>query len=111
MTPDVYGAWMAAGNNLQTVGAWLAGDGAWVPIAAVAAVIVWRTWRIRPRDDYRSRNDQRQAAEATACAPHPEPGQPGTDTRLYLAAVAIYDDCEELDRLRDAIEQHRKETP
>jgi hypothetical protein len=39
----------------------------------------------------------------------PEPRQPGTDVGLYLDCVAIYSDCNDLDRLRDAIDQHRKE--
>ena len=109
MSADLYAAWLTAGDNLQSVGAWLAGDGAWVPIFAVAAVIVWRIWRIRPRDDYRTRNDRTAARRATS-GPRPEPGQPGTDVGLYLDCVAVYGDCDDLDRLR-AIDQHRKEKP
>ena len=78
MTPDLYAAWLTAGDNLQSVGAWLADDGAWVPIFAVAAVIVWRIWRIRPRDDYRTRNDRTAAWRATS-RPRSEPGVPGTN--------------------------------
>lgn len=85
MNPDVYGAWLAAGVAL--------------------AVIVWAWW---PRDDYRSRND-RVAAQRAARFGLGEDQEPGTDIGLYLAAVAAYDDCDDLDRLRDAIEQHRKE--
>ncbi|MFJ9012285.1 hypothetical protein [Streptomyces canus] len=110
MNPNLYGAWLTAGNRLQPVGAWLAGDGAWVPVLAVAAVIVAAVWRIRPRDDYRSRNDRVAAQRAARLGPG-EDQEPGTDIGLYLDAVAIYDDCEELDRLRDAINQHRKEKP
>jgi hypothetical protein len=108
VNPDLYGAWLAAGNNLQPIGEWLLGDGAWVPVLAVAAVIIWRTWRARPRDDYRSRNDQ-VAAERAARLGLGEDQEPGTDIGLYLDCVAIYDDCDDLDRLREAINQHRKE--
>ncbi|MFL6096125.1 MAG: hypothetical protein ACJ71Y_11805 [Blastococcus sp.] len=78
MSDDLYAAWLTAGDRLQPVGAWLAGDGAWVPIFAVAAVIIWRIWRIRPRDDYRTRNDRTAARRATS-GPRPEPGVPGTN--------------------------------
>ncbi|MET8081854.1 hypothetical protein [Streptomyces sp. NPDC005303] len=89
MNPDLYSAWLAAGDRLQPVGAWLAGDGAWVPIAAVAAVIVWRTWRIRPRDDYRSRNDRRQAAWLAFCEDRPEPAEPGSNDDDLLTCLHI----------------------
>ncbi|MFJ4932363.1 hypothetical protein ACIP8U_00630 [Streptomyces pseudovenezuelae] len=101
MSPDVYAAF-------RTAGAWLAGH--WTGLGAaglavtVLTVLVWAWW---PRDDYRSRNDRRQAAWATAREPRPEPAEPGTDIGLYPDCVAIYSDCEELDRLRDAINQHR----
>jgi hypothetical protein len=109
VSADLYAAWLTAGDNLQPVGAWLASDGAWVPIFAVAAVIIWRIWRIRPRDDYRTRNDRTAAWRAT-CEPRPEPGAPGNDFGLYLDCLAVYGDCDDLDRLR-AIDQHRKEKP
>ena len=78
MSPDLYAAWLTAGDNLQSVGAWLAGDGAWVPIFALAAaVLLVVCWALRG-DDYRTRND-RTAARRASSGPRPEPGQPGTN--------------------------------
>lgn len=68
----------------------------------------FRAWR---HDDYRTRNDRRQAWLTTSGSERPEPAAPGTDSALYLNCIAIYGDCQELDRLRDAIDQHRKEQP
>lgn len=51
VTPDVYAAWLTAGNNLQPVGRWLAGGGAWIPILAVAAVLIWRIRQAARRVD------------------------------------------------------------
>jgi hypothetical protein len=76
-------------------------------IAVVAAAVIGWAWR-RPRDDYRSRNDRREARRAAQVGLGEEQ-EPGTDVRLYLDCVAAYDDCDDLDRLRDAINQHRKE--
>lgn len=67
---------------------------------------LWRTLRA---DDYRSSNDRKQAAWMAVCGPRPEPAEPGVDVGLYLDCVAIYSDCDDLDRLRDTINQHRKE--
>lgn len=105
MTPDLYGAWLAAGDRLQPAGAWLAG---WWPLLAAALLLTVIGWALWPaRGDYRSRNDQAAAWAAVDVGARPEPGQPGVDAGLYLDCVAIYGDCDDLDRLRDAIEQHR----
>jgi hypothetical protein len=106
VSPDVYGAWLTAGNNLQPAGAWLAD---WWPFLTGTAVLAVIGWAFLPtRSDYRSRNDISAAARVTGFQERPEPGQPGSNVGLYLDCVAIYSDCEELDRLRDAINQHRK---
>jgi hypothetical protein len=95
MNPDLYGAWLTAGNNLQPVGAWIGANWIWLAAAALAAGFAW--WALRR--ELRAANDQ-----VTAILTN----QPGTDVGLYLDCVAAYDDCDELDRLRDAIDQHRK---
>lgn len=42
MTADMYAAWLTAGNNLQPIGAWLAGNWMWlVPALAAAVFAVW----------------------------------------------------------------------
>lgn len=101
MTPDLYDTWHTAGDWVLTYWPWLAAaGGVLAAIVAVACAV---------SGDYRSHNDRR-AAWLTVCdAPRPEPGQPGTDVGLYLDCVAIYSDCDELDRLRNAINQHGKE--
>jgi hypothetical protein len=102
MNPDLYGAWLTAGNNLQPVGAWLGGNWIWLAAAVVAAGFAW--WVLR--------RELRAAGERVAAILADQPQrQPGTDAGLYLDCVAIYSDCDELDRLRDAIDQHREENP
>ena len=51
-TPDVYGAWLTAGNNLQHASGWAAGHWMWLVVAAavLAAAI---THRIRARHTVR----------------------------------------------------------
>lgn len=99
MTPDLYAAWLTAGDRLQPVGAWLAGGGAWAPILTVAAVLVWRIRRAARKVD-------RILGE-----PAKRETKPGRDSDLLLDCIAIYGDSDDLDRLRDAINQHRKENP
>ncbi|MEU1273056.1 hypothetical protein [Streptomyces sp. NPDC005799] len=106
-TADLYAAWLTAGDRLQAIGAWLAGDGAWLPLLVVAAVVIAGIWWHRPRDDYRTRNDQASAAQA-ARRDLGEVQKPGTNHGLYLDCLAVYGDCEELDRLRNAIRDHQK---
>jgi hypothetical protein len=103
VNPDLYAAF-------RTAAVWLAGH--WTGLAALGLAVTALTvvaWVLWPRDDYRTRNDQRTAAWTTASEPRPEPAEPGTDIGLYLDCVAIYADGEELDRLRNAINQHRTE--
>lgn len=111
MSPDLYDAWVTAGLNLQPIGAWVAGNWDWLAITVAAVFAVWAIRRSLPHgDDYRSRNDQRGAWRAT-CDPRPEPAQPGADDGLLLDCIAVYGDCADLQRLRRAIEQTRKEKP
>jgi hypothetical protein len=100
MNPDLYGAWLTASNNLQPVGAWIGRNWIWLGAVLVAAGIAW--WALRR--ELRGAGDQVAAILA-------DQRQPGTDAGLYLDCVAIYSDCDQLDRLRDAIDQHRKEKP
>jgi hypothetical protein len=106
VTPDLYGAWLTAGSNLQPVGAWIGGHWVWLAVAASAVFSAW-VWLDAILDDHRTRNDHRTLRAAAYDASSPEPPQPGTDIGLYLACVAAFNDCDELDRLRDAINQHR----
>lgn len=106
MNPDLYGAWLTAGNNLQPVGAWIGRNWAWLAAAALAAGFAW--WALRR--ELRGASDQVGAILADQPQRQPEQ-QPGTDAGLYLKCVAIYGDCDDLDRLRDASDQHRKEKP
>jgi hypothetical protein len=104
VSADVYAAWLTAGDRLQPAGDWLAGNWHW--LAPVAAAAMFAAWAIR--------RCLRDANETVAdihadFSDQPEPRQPGTDVGLYLDCVAIYSDCNDLDRLRDAIDQHRKE--
>lgn len=104
MTPDLYGAWHTAGD-------WVIAHWPHLAAAATVAAFAWAVTRFirRGHDDYRTSNDRAAADRIVAVEPRPEPGMPGKDDGLYLDCVAIYGDCEELDRLRHAIDQHRKE--
>jgi hypothetical protein len=111
VNPDLHGALLTVGNNLQPAGHWLAGNWDWLAITVAATFATWAIWKSLPHgDDYRTRNDRVAAGRITRSGPRPEPGEPGRDAGLYLDCVAIYGDCEGLDRLRDAIDQHRKDT-
>lgn len=104
MNPDLYGAWLTAGD-------WAATHWPYLATAAAVAATAWAVTRFIRRgcDDYRTCNDRAAADRIVAVEPRPEPAAPGKDDGLYLDCVAIYGDCEELDRLRHAIDQHRKE--
>lgn len=45
MTPDLYGTWLTAGNNLQLIGDWLAAH--WPGLTASAAALTFAAWAIR----------------------------------------------------------------
>lgn len=111
MTHDLYTAWLTAGDRLQPAGDWIATNWPWLLALSVACFAVWAIRRGWLGDDYRTRNDKRQAWLAACEGPRPEPADPGSDTGLYLACIAAYGDCDDLDRLRDAIRQHREEDP
>jgi hypothetical protein len=102
VSADLYAAWLTAGDRLQPVGAWIVGNWPW--LAPVAAAAVFAAWAIRRC--LRDASD-RVTAILADLDDRPELPQPGNDVGLYLDCVAIYDDCADLDRLRDAIDQHR----
>ena len=101
-TPDLYAAWLAAGNRLQPIVGWIVGH--WWLLPTLAAV-AFAAWSIR-----RSLRDASRRVD-DILTDRAEPAEPGRDVRLYLDCVAIYDDCDELDRLRAVVDQHRKENP
>jgi len=101
MNPDLYGAWLTAGNNLQPLGDWLIGHWIGLTAAAVAAGAAW--WALRKA----SRQVDRILRD--------EPAEPDTewgvrDELLLDAHLAQYGPAG-LQRLRDAIEQTRKDMP
>ncbi|MFI6560344.1 hypothetical protein [Streptomyces sp. NPDC050534] len=60
-TPDVYAAWLTAGNNLQPVGAWLGNN--WPNVAIAAGLLAFAVWSINRAisDDDTRPYDPRQA--------------------------------------------------
>ena len=92
MTPDLYAAWLTAGDRLQPVVAWATANwnalAAFTAAALLLAVIAWAGCG----DDYRTRNDRRAASWA-AVDGRPEPGEPGSNDddlrtcQLILAAT------------------------
>ncbi|MCX4809052.1 hypothetical protein OG601_47040 [Streptomyces sp. NBC_01239] len=95
MNPDLYAAWLTAGNNLQPVGAWIGRNWIWLAAAVVAAGVAW--WALR------------RANQQVADALRDEPDDKwGVRSELHLDAhLATYDEAG-LQKLRDAIDQHRK---
>lgn len=45
MNPDLYGAWLEAGNNLQPYGAWIAAHWIWLAVAASFLAIAFHILR------------------------------------------------------------------
>lgn len=110
---DAYSGFITAGNTVQPVGDWLDAHWSWLTIPAA---LIFAAWAIRRHirrglDDYRTINDRVMADRYADERPTPELQQPGTDPALLLDCIAVYGDSHELDRLRDAINQHRKENP
>lgn len=85
MSPDVYAAF-------RTAAAWLAGH--WTGLAALGLAVTALTvvaWVLWPRDDYRTRNDQRAARRLLDDNPPNHETQPGTnddDLRTCLHILA-----------------------
>jgi hypothetical protein len=104
MNPDLYGAWLTAGNNLQPVGAWLGRNWIWLGAAVMAAGIAW--WALRR--ELRAAGDQ---VTAILAEPATQNTDWGTDDELLLDAYLTYYGNGGLQKLRDAIDQHRKEKP
>lgn len=97
MTPDLYDAWLTAGNNLQPIGDWLAANWGWITGILAGVLAAWALARhIRNGlDDYRTINDRAAADRITHSEDRPEPGTPGADTDLLAQCHAI---CPELAR-------------
>lgn len=75
------------------------------PRRLLAALTAWR------RDDYRTRNDRIAAWRILRLDPPAVETQPGRDIDALLDALLAYHGPAGLNRLRDAIHQHRKENP
>ena len=109
MTPDLYDAWLTAGNNLQPIGDWVAAH--WLPLATLVATLAFAIWvlrRIARGTDYRTRNDRLMADRYARYRPTPEQQQPGHDHQLYLDCIAVYGEHPGINRLLNDI---RKEKP
>jgi len=86
-------------NYLITAGLFVAG-------------LAFTAWQIRRGEHAdRNRRDRAMAHRYTRFNPTPERQQPGTDPALLLDCIAVYGDCDELNRLRNTLNQHRKEKP
>lgn len=84
MNPDLYGAWLTAGAWLAAHWTGLAAYGIGIAALTAVACALWPG-----SDDYRTRNDRRQAAWTVACEPRPEPDLPGVDDTLLAACQQI----------------------
>jgi hypothetical protein len=93
MTPNLYDAWITAGNTLQPVGDWVA---TYWPALTTASALTFALWALPryirgSRDDYRTRNDHAAAQRITRTEDRPEPGTPGNDEQLLQQCHQILD--------------------
>jgi hypothetical protein len=95
---DLYTAWLTAGDRLHRAGDWIATNWPWLLALSVACLAVWAIRRGWLGDDYRTRNDKRQAWLAACEGPRPEPAAPGSDQQLLAQCLAI---CPDLARKED----------
>jgi hypothetical protein len=83
-------------------------------IALVVCALVGATFcaiqlrRALKTSDYRTRNDAHAAERTLQRTPPGEQQTPGTDHQLLLDCIAVYGDHEGLQRLRNAINNHRE---
>lgn len=120
MTPEQVDGYRTAGDRLGAVADWyinvIATYGVWtvlaVQVAAVLAVYCV-AWVLIDRGEQRrrTRRDRTRAWRQLCDDPPAEQQQPGSDSGLLLDCIAVFGDCEELDRLRAAINDARKEKP
>jgi hypothetical protein len=85
MSPEVRHAWLNAGD-------WVVANWPNLAIGVTAVAIVCAIWRIRPGDDYRSRNDRVAAQRTLRTDPPRETPAPGSNDDLLDACNAIYPD-------------------
>lgn len=108
---DRLAAWLAAADWIERATGIVLAITAWLLLGIAAWALLHLARRSLRGSDYRSHNDQVMAQRISRLEDRPEAPQPGTDIGLYLDCIAVFGDCDELDRLRDAIQQHRKENP
>lgn len=104
MTPNLYDAWLTAGNNLQPIGDWLTVH--WLHLAILAAGLAFATWALRRwirggLRDYRTLNDRVAADRITRFEDRPEPGTPGADDDLL-------DQCKQILRATENRKENKK---
>jgi hypothetical protein len=84
VTPDVYDAWLTAGD-------WVLGHWPWLATALAVACVAW-VYLDAIGDDYRTNNDQRAAHRITGIEPRPEPARRGTDDTLLATCNELCPD-------------------
>lgn len=90
MTPDLYAAWLTAGNNLQPVVDWTIGHWTGLVALAVAAAALWVVWWSIHDDTRRAdRNDRIAARRAARFEERPEPAEPGSNEDDLLTCLQI----------------------
>ena len=89
-TPDLYAAWLTAGNNLQPVVDWTVGHWTGLVALAVAAAALWVVWWSIHDDTRRAnRNDHIAARRAARFEERPEPAEPGSNEDDLLICLQI----------------------